>query len=277
MGRTVNVVGVEMPVLGLGTLHAKGDDCVPLVTAALAEGYRLIDTGQYYGNEEQVGRALEMTSVPRDQIWVTTKVLHPKAPAVPDLRTAAEGSLARLGLDYVDALLIHWPNPAHDLAAALEDLVGLREEGRARVVGVSNFPSALLAQATAMVDGLAIDQVEYHPYLRQTAVLDVVRANGMVLTAHSPLALGRAVSDPVLAEIGAGHGVSAAQVALAWLLAQDRVTAIPGCTADHLDHLQDNLAALELTLSGEELARIDGLVDGTRLVNPPHSPVWDAP
>jgi 2,5-diketo-D-gluconate reductase B len=272
---TIDVAGVDMPKLGLGTLHAKGEDCVTLVTAGLSEGYRLIDTGQYYGNEEQVGRALRQTPVPRDEIWVTTKVLHPKAPAAPDLRTAAEASLARLGLDHVDALLIHWPNPAYDLRASLEDLAALREQGRTRVIGVSNFPSALLEEAVQIVDGLAIDQVEYHPYLRQPAVLGAVRANGMVLTAHSPLALGRAVTDPVLVGIGEEHGVSAAQVTLAWLLRQERVSAIPGCTADHIDHLRDNLAALELELSAADVERIDALADGTRLVDPPHGPVWD--
>lgn len=272
---TLDVAGNAMPKLGLGTLHAKGEDCVTLVTAALAEGYRLIDTGQYYGNEEQVGRALQLTSVPRDDIWVTTKVLHPKAPAALDLRSAAEASLARLGLDHVDALLIHWPNPAYDLAGSLEHLARLREEGRTRVIGVSNFPSALLDEAVRLVDGLAIDQVEYHPYLQQRAVLQAVRTHGMVLTAHSPLALGRAVTDPVLMEIGEAHGVSAAQVSLAWLLQQDGVSVIPGCTADHTEHLQDNLASLELVLTQEDVARIDALADGTRLIDPPHGPVWD--
>lgn len=273
--RTIEVSGNAMPVLGLGTLHAKGDDCITLVTVALAEGYRLIDTGQYYGNEEQVGRALQLTSVPRDDIWVTTKVLHPKAPVAPDLRTAAIDSLGRLGLDHVDALLIHWPNPAHDLAQSLEQLAQLREEGRARVIGVSNFPSALLDEAAGLVEGLAINQVEYHPYLQQRAVLQAVRTHGMALTAHSPLALGRVVTDPILSEIGEEHGVSAAQVALAWLTQQNDVSAIPGCTADHTDHLRDNLASLELVLSVEDVLRIDGLAEGTRLINPPHGPVWD--
>jgi 2,5-diketo-D-gluconate reductase B len=272
---TILIDGNAMPRLGLGTLHAKGNDCITLVTAALEEGYRLIDTGQYYGNEEQVGRALELTPVPRDDIWVTTKVLHPKAPVAPDLRTAALDSLGRLGLDHVDALLIHWPNPAYDLKQSLEQLAQLREEGRTRVIGVSNFPSALLDEAASNVDVLAIDQVEYHPYLQQRAVLQAVRTHGMVLTAHSPLALGRAVTDPILSDIGETYGVSAAQVSLAWLLAQDSVTAIPGCTADHTDHLRDNLASLELDLTSEDVARIDALADGTRLIDPPHGPVWD--
>jgi 2,5-diketo-D-gluconate reductase B len=272
---TLTVAGAEMPRLGLGTLHAKGDDCIPLVSAALEEGYRLLDTGQFYGNEAEVGEAVRRSSVPRDEIWVTTKVLHPKAPAAPDLRTAALESLGRLGLDHVDALLIHWPNPAYDLKASLEQLVQLREEGRTRVIGVSNFPSVMLEEAAGHVDGLAINQIEYHPYIRQPSVLRVVRTHGMVVTAHSPLALGRASKDPVLAEIGAGHGVSAAQVALAWLLMQDRVSVIPGCKADQIDHLRDNLAALELVLTASEMATIDGLADGTRLVDPPHGPVWD--
>lgn len=271
----IDVAGVPMPRLGLGTLHGKGDDAIRLVTQALDVGYRLLDTGQYYGNEAQVGEGLRSSSVSRDDVWVTTKVLHPKAPVAPDLRTAALESLGRLGLDHVDALLIHWPNPAYDLKQSLEQLAELRAEGRTRVIGVSNFPSALLDEAVTYVDGLAIDQVEYHPYLRQPSVLRAVRTHGMVLTAHSPLALGRAAKDPVLAEIGAGHSVSAARVALAWLLAQDRVTAIPGAKADQVDHLEDNLKALDLELSGEELAAIDALADGTRLVDPPHGPVWD--
>lgn len=272
---TIDVAGVQMPRLGLGTLHAKGDDCVALATAALDAGYRLLDTGQYYGNEAEVGEAVRRSSVAREDIWVTTKVLHPKAPQAPDLRTAALESLERLGLDYVDALLIHWPNPSYDLRQSLEQLAQLRAEGRTRVIGVSNFPSALIDEATGYVDGLALDQVEYHPYIRQPSVLDAVRRHGMALTAHSPLALGRAPKDATLLDIAGGHGVSAAQVALAWLLAQDRVTVIPGCKADQLDNLVDNLAALDLVLTPEDIATIDALADGTRLVNPPHSPVWD--
>lgn len=272
---TIALPGAKMPRLGLGTLHAKGDDCLRLVADALQVGYRLLDTGQYYGNEAEVGEALRRSPVPRDDVWVTTKVLHPKAPVAPDLRTAALDSLDRLGLDHVDALLIHWPNPAYGLRQSLEQLAQLREDGRTRVIGVSNFPSALLEEAASIVDGLAIDQVEYHPYLRQPSVLRVVRGHGMALTAHSPLALGRAAKDPLLAEVGAAHGVSAARVALAWLLAQDRVSVIPGCKADQVDHLRDNLAALELELTIDELATIDALADGTRLVDPPHGPVWD--
>lgn len=275
MDTTVRVGGLDMPVLGLGTLRNKDEDGAALVEAALAEGYRHIDTAEYYGNEEAVGQGLAHTSVPRDEIWVTTKILHPKAPLAPDVRTAAENSLRRLGLDHVEALLIHWPNPDFDLEATLETFVALRDEGKARTIGVSNFPSALLRRAAELVDDLAIEQVEYHPYRPQTKVLAAVRELGMVLTAHSPLAIGRALEDPVLTEIGAGRGLSPAQVALAWLLQQDRVTAIPGGSPDHPEHLRANLAVLDVTLSDQELARIDALADGTRLVDPPHGPEWD--
>lgn len=273
MQPTIRVAGHDLPTLGFGTMRNDGDAGVALVEAALAEGYRHLDTAEAYGNEEAVGRGLARSAVARDDVWVTTKLLHPRNGTPDDIVATAEAGLRRLGLDHVDALLVHWPHPEIPMEEALDALVELRGAGKARTIGVCNLPASALVTACEQVPDLAIEQVEYHPYLAQDAVLEVVRRHGMALTAHCPFARGRVADDPVLAEIADGHGATPAQVTLAWLLHQDRVTAIPG-TSD-LHHLRANLAATELRLSDDEVARIHTLADGTRLVDPPHAPTWD--
>jgi diketogulonate reductase-like aldo/keto reductase len=275
MSETEQFGPYEIPGIGLGTLRRNDDEGVALVEAALAEGYRHVDTAEYYGNEVAVGKGIARSSVPREDIWLTTKILHPKAPRPPDVRTAAEASLRRLGVDYVDALLIHWPNDHAPLAESLEVFAALREEGLTRTIGVSNFPTALLDEAASLVDGLVTNQVEYHVYLDQSEVLDAVRGHGMVLTAHTPLARGEVLDDPVLAEIAAGRGMTIAQVALRWLVQQERVIAIPGGDPEHVDQLRDNLAVLELSLDDEEMAQISHLARTRRIVDGAHAPVWD--
>ncbi len=263
-----------MPGIGFGTLGNTGDGGSALVEAALAEGYRYIDTSRYYANEEAVGRALARSSVPRSDIWVTTKLLHPKTPPQPDLALELDKSLRLLQTDYVDLLLIHWPNPEVSLEWALGEFAALREQGKARTIGVSNFPTALVRQALEIVSDLAANQIEYHPYLDQRPLLDLMRERGLVLIAHSPLARGAVLNDPVLQEIARGRGLSVAQVVLRWLVQQQRVVAIPG--AVNVEQLRENLKVLEVTLANDEMAAISGLARGTRIVNPPHGPVWDA-
>jgi len=262
-----------MPGIGFGTLGNTGDAGCALVEAALAEGYRYIDTSRYYGNEEAVGRALARSSVPRGDIWVTTKLLHPKTPPQPDIAFELDKSLRLLQTDYVDLLLIHWPNPEVSLEWALGEFAALREQGKARTIGVSNFPTALLRQALEIVD-LAANQVEYHPYLNQRPLLDLMRERGLVLIAHSPLARGAVLNDPVLQEIAKRRQLSVAQVALRWLVQQERVVAIPG--ALNVEQLRENLKVLEVTLTNDEMAAISALARGTRIVDPPHSPAWDS-
>src|SRR5688500_11371000 len=164
-----------MPGIGFGTLGNTGDACCALVEAALAAGYRSIDTSRYYGNEEAVGKALARSSVPRGDVWVTTKLLHPKTPPQPDLALEMDKSLRLLQTDYVDLLLIHWPNPEVSLEWALGEFAALRKQGKARTIGVSNFPMALLRKSLEIVGDLAANQVEYHPYLDQRPLLDLMR------------------------------------------------------------------------------------------------------
>jgi len=262
-----------MPGIGFGTLGNVGDAGSALVEAALAEGYRYIDTSRYYGNEEAVGKALARSSVPRADIWVTTKLLHPKTPPQPDIAFELDKSLRLLQTDYVDLLLIHWPNPEVSLEWALGEFAALLEQGKTRTIGVSNFPAALLRQALEICGDLAANQVEYHPYLNQRPLLDLMRERGIVLIAHSPLARGAVLNDPVLQEIAKERQLSVAQVVLRWLVQQERVVAIPGVL--NVEQLRENLKVLEVKLTNGEMAAISALARGTRIVNPPHSPAWD--
>ena len=262
-----------MPGIGFGTLGNTGETGRALVEAAIAEGYRHIDTSRYYDNEEAVGRGLERSSVPRSEVWLTTKLLHPKTPPMPDIALELNESLRRLRTDYVDLLLIHWPNPDVSLEWALGEYVALREQGKARTIGVSNFTTTLLRQALNLVSDLAANQIEYHPYLDQRLILDLMRERGVVLTAHSPLARGAVLEDPVMQEIAKQRQLSVAQVALRWLVQQERVVAIPG--ALNVEQLRENLKVLDITLTSDEMATISSLARGTRIVDPPHGPDWD--
>ena len=262
-----------MPGIGLGTLGNVGDAASALVEAALAEGYRYIDTSRFYGNEEAVGRALARSSVPRGDVWVTTKLLHPRTPPQPDLAFELEKSLRLLQTDYVDLLLMHWPRPDLSLEWALGEFAALREQGKVRTIGVSNFTTALLRQALEIVPDLTANQVEYHPYLNQDPLLELMRTHGLVLIAHSPLARGALLNDPVLQEIAARRQLSVAQVVLRWIVQQERVVAIPG--AANVEQLRQNLKVLDVTLASDEMAAISALARGMRVVNPPHSPAWD--
>lgn len=262
-----------MPGVGFGTLGNIGDVGCALVEAALAEGYRYIDTSRFYANEEAVGRALARSSVPRSDVWITTKLLHPRTPPQPDLRSELEKSLRLLQTDYVDLLLIHWPNPQVSLEWALGEFATLREQGKARTIGVSNFTTTLLEQALNIVSDLAANQIEYHPYLNQRPLLDLMRERGLVLIAHSPLARGAVLNDPVLQEIAARRQLSVAQVVLRWLVQQERVVAIPG--AVNVEQLRENLKVLDFSLTSDEMNAISALARGMRIVNPPHGPAWD--
>lgn len=265
--------GLTLPGIGLGTMRLHGDTCHEVVGAALAAGYRHLDTARKYDNEADVGAAMAASAVPRDQIVVTTK-LPPDELAADEVARATESSLERLGTDYIDLLLIHWPNPDVPLAETLEAMAAQRERGTVRSIGVANFPTTLLKEALDTVDGLVTDQVEYHPYLGQAAVLDLVRAGQLVLTAYCPLARGALLDDPVLDDVAAGQGRTVAQVALRWLVQQDGVVAIPGTS--RVERVHENLEVLDFTLTADEMTAIGALARGQRIVDPPHAPSWDA-
>ncbi len=260
-----------IPSIGFGTWRLSGRDCSDGVADALAAGYRHVDTASMYGNEREVGRGLRSSGVARSDVWLTTKV-WPDDLAPDRVRASLERSLGALGTDYVDLYMIHWPNPRVPLATTLEAMMALREEGHAREIGVSNFTSAQFREALDLVP-VIVNQVEYHVYLDQSALLEVCRERGAELCAYRPLGKGQVTGDPVIAEIAAANGATPAQVALAWLIGQDGVSAVPKASSP--ERRRENLGALRLELSADERAAIDALPKDRRHVETQWSPEWD--
>jgi 2,5-diketo-D-gluconate reductase B len=260
-----------IPKLGFGTWRLSGRDCVEGVADAVAAGYRHVDTARMYGNEEEVGGGLRASGVDRSEVFLGTKVWPDDL--WPDrVRASLERSLRALGTDYVDLYMVHWPNPRVPLAETLQAMTALRDEGRTREIGVSNFTSAQFREALDLAPVL-VNQVEYHPYLDQSAVLEVCRERDAELTAYRPLVKGAALEDPVITQIAAAHGATPAQVTLAWLIGQERVSAVPKASSP--ERRRENLGALDLELSADERARIDALPKDRRAVETQWSPDWD--
>ncbi|WP_137126859.1 aldo/keto reductase [Roseomonas sp. HF4] len=265
---------LRIPRIGLGTWTLRGAEAQQAVEGALAHGYRHIDTAAMYGNEEAVGAGIAVSGLRRGDIFVTTKVWWTEL--APDaLRASAEASLKRLGLRQADLVLVHWPAPGMDLPATLGALDRLRRDGLARAVGVSNFPAGLLEHAIALGIGpLAALQVEAHVYLWQDRLAALCRRHGLALTAYAPVAKAKVNDDPVMRAIAAKYDASPVQVALAWLMAQDGVVAIP--KSGRPEGQRENLAAASIRLDAEDLAAIAALPKDRRLVNPDFAPDWAA-
>jgi 2,5-diketo-D-gluconate reductase B len=266
---------ITIPQLGLGTFRLKDDVAIDAVATGLELGYRHIDTAQIYGNEAEVGQALAASGVARADVFVTTKIWTENL-AAGRLRASLEESVARLRTDHVDLALIHWPSPggAVSVAESMEALLAAREAGLARAIGVSNFPGALLAEAIAAVgaDNIATNQVELHPFLQNRALDACMVDAGIHLTAYMPLAYGRVMEDATIRRIATAHDATPAQVALAWAMAKGHAV-IPSST--RRANLESNLRARDLILSTQDLAAIDALDRGERLVDPDFAPRWD--
>jgi 2,5-diketo-D-gluconate reductase A len=255
--------GHTIPQLGFGVWQVSTDDIVPAVAKALEIGYRHIDTAAIYGNEEGVGRAIAKSGIPRDELFVTTKLWnsrHGRSEAV----AAAEESLKRLGLDYVDLYLIHWPAPGRgryvDAWLGLEDV---RERGLARSIGVSNFTAQHLQQvldAGSVVP--AVNQIEVHPTFAHRDVIAANDAHGILTEAYSPLGLSEDLNEPTIAKIAADVGRSSAQVILRWHLQQGRVVFPKSVTPARIE---ENFAVFDFSLDDDQLAAIDGVDRGNRL------------
>ena len=252
----IQVQGTSVPALGLGTWQLTGQSCRETVESALEMGYRHIDTAQAYGNERQVGLGMDAAAVDREDVFLTTK-LDGSNRDDRSVRRSTRESLNKLGTDYLDLLLIHWPNtpwmaPLSETLGAMNDLV---EEGLVRHIGVSNFSPSLLNEARNISPApIFTDQVQYHPYWDQRKLLDYCRIHDVLLTAYSPLARGGVLDDPALVQIGNKYGKSPAQVALRWLVQQDGVAAIP--KASSREHLEANMAVFDFELTDAEMERI---------------------
>ncbi|MEU2548724.1 aldo/keto reductase [Streptomyces roseolus] len=254
--------GVEIPQLGFGVFQVADDATTAAVTAALEAGYRSIDTAAVYGNEAGVGRALAASGIPREELFVTTKLWNADQGYDATLR-AFDAGLATLGLDYVDLYLIHWPTPARDLYRdSWRALERLAEEGRIRAAGVSNFQPAhlrrLLDDATLTP---AVNQIELHPALQQSELRAFHGEHGIATEAWSPLAQGAVLDDPAIAAIAAAHGKSPAQVVIRWHLQLGNVVIPKSVTPARI---RANADVFDFVLSDEEMAAIAGLDRGLR-------------
>ncbi len=264
-----------IPSIGLGTFRLKGQDVKDSIKSALELGYRHIDTAQMYENEKEVGEAIRESGIPRKELFVTTKIWHERLEGDGPL-TSLEESLEKLGLDYVDLTLIHWPSPNNlvPMKSYIGKLNEAREKGLTNHIGISNFTMAQVDKALSVSGGehIVTNQIEVHPFLANKKLIKHCQDKGLQVTGYMPLAVGKVMKDPVLQEIGKMHDVTAAQVALAWV-AQQGVVVIPSSTKP--EHQKANLAAMDLELSVEQIQKIDALDAGERIANPDFAPVWD--
>ena len=261
-----------MPALGLGTWENDDpEQCTESVKTALEMGYRHVDTAQIYGNEAAVGKGLSAADVDRDDVFLATKVwIDNLAPE--DVAASTRESLQKLDTEYVDLLYVHWPAGAYDPEETLSAFAELRDDGLIDRIGVSNFePEHLDAATDALGEAPFANQVECHPLLRQEELREYADANDVELVGYSPLARGKILDDPTVGDIAEKHGVSAAQVSLAWLR-ESGVTAIPKATGEN--HLSDNWASLGLELDDEDIQQIDDLGRTDRQLNPDFGPDW---
>jgi len=253
--KSVSVQGEEVPAIGLGTWRLTGRECYRAVSTALDLGYRYLDTAEAYENERQVGAAIEAADVDRDDVFLTSKVFPGNATDYDSTLRSARGCLDRLGTDYLDLALIHWPNPLADLEGQLDALFDLKQDGRVRHVGVSNFRIRQLKKARRLADGeVFTNQVQFHPFQPKRRQLRYCQDEGIMLTAYSPLAHGGAITDDLLAEIGDRYDKTAAQVAIRWAISHRNVCTIPKSGSP--EHLADNIDVLDFSLTSEEMDRI---------------------
>ncbi|HAM62021.1 MAG TPA: aldo/keto reductase, partial [Psychrobacter sp.] len=265
---TIRTAGqANIPVLGLGTWQSTGNDCVEVVSKALQMGYEHIDTAQAYGNEKQVGEGIKQSGVARDKFFLTTKIFPDDMKFEPEkLKAAAEQSLKDLDTDYVDLLLLHWPDDRVPLSETIPALCELQKQGLTRHIGVSNFNIANIVEAKKHADvPIVVNQVEFHPFIKQDSLQTFLNNHHILLEAYSPLARGDVFDNEVIQKIADNHNATPAQVSLAWILSDKDRVAIP--KTSNPEHLQGNLDATKIELSADELEQIGKLArsDGRKI------------
>jgi diketogulonate reductase-like aldo/keto reductase len=271
---TITAHGAQMPAIGFGTMELPHRPA-ELVAAAIASGYRHIDTARKYGTEERVGEGIRASGIARNELFVTTKVTEENAREADFLRSV-ETSLKALNLDHVDLLLVHWPQPKVPFSETLGALAKAKRNGLTRHIGVSNFTLAMLDEAVNVCpEPLVTNQIEYHAYLPQDRMIAALKRHGMILTAYCPVARGKLLDDPVVGEIAKARGKTHAQICLRWLIQQPMVAAVPRALEEQ--HVAENLDVFNFSLTNEEMW---GLFDlrkrNIRIADPPErAPKWD--
>lgn len=268
---TVDIQGANVPSIAMGTFMVPDKEAATQVATALEYGYRHIDTAQMYGNEDGVGRGIADSGVPRDAIFLTTKVDNEQRDSEAVV-TSVEASLSRLRTEYIDLLLVHWPVDFHRMEDVLTAMAELRERGHVLHVGVSNFTTPQLEAALDYAP-VFCNQVEYHPHLDQTKLLETCRTHDVLLAAHTPLARGRILEDGAIREIAEAHECTPAQVVIRWLVDQDHVAAITKTVTP--ERMRENLDVERVSLSDDDRARLAAAPKDHRIVDPPFAPEWD--
>ncbi|MBT3602077.1 MAG: aldo/keto reductase [Candidatus Latescibacteria bacterium] len=264
--------GAQIPQLGLGTFKLQGSSGVRAVKSALQMGYRHLDTAAMYGNHKEVGEALQESDVDRSDVWITSKVWRDSLQHDAVLRECDQ-ALAELGTDYLDLYLIHWPNEDIPLADTLKAFGRLLSEGKIRNAGVANFTVARLKRALSVAEfPLAMNQVEYHPYLNQEHLLTFCQENEIGVTAYCPIARGDVITDPIFQNIAQTHGKTPTQVTLRWLL-QKGIVAIP--KSGNPDRQRENFEVFGWELNTEEMAQINTIEKQNRLLDLPAAAFWE--
>lgn len=270
----LKIKDIQIPRLGLGTWQLNNEAALSAVSHALKIGLCHIDTAQIYNNEEWVGKALKQSSVPRKDMFLTTKLWENHLKGESSLIKGTEESLQRLQTDYVDLLLIHWPFSGIPLKECLQAMEQLKNNGKIRAIGVSNFTSVMLKQALEFCPQIVTNQVEYHPLLNQETSLKATKSHNICLTAYSPLARGHVMKIKQLETIGQKYGKTPAQIALRWLVEQENVVCIFKSTNPH--RIESNCNIFDFQLSTEDKKIIQQLTHNKkRIVNPSFAPKWD--
>ncbi len=272
---TLAVGGAHLPRLGFGTYGMSGPRLQEILVSALHHGFRHIDTAQMYQNETDVGAAIRDSGIPRRDIFVTTKVWVGNYPSE-RFAASVDQSLQNLRSDYIDLLLVHWPRGGASIVEQIEGLNRSVDAGKVRHIGVSNFNAEMMQSAIKLSKHrIVTNQVEYHPFLDQSVLLDTVEASKASLMAYCGMAVGRVFESPVLHEIAMRNKRTIAQVVLRWLIQQPRVVALS--RTEKLERIADNASVFDFELSDEDMQAITMLRSpGSRIVNPPHlAPAWD--
>ncbi|MCK1303763.1 aldo/keto reductase [Bradyrhizobium sp. 24] len=263
-----------MPRIGLGTWKLEGDAAMSAVLAALEAGYEHIDTASRYGNEEAIGKAIARGGVARSQLFLTSKVwwtdLEPER-----VLASVKRSVESLDCEYLDLLLVHWPNPEVDLKKTLAAMAEAKAMGVIRNIGLSNFPLRTLSKAVQLsCEPIAALQCEYHPYLDQSKLISFCRDKRITFVAYAPFGSGALLSDPAITDLAVAHGTTAADIVLEWLMQQEGVAAVP--RSSNPQRIAANLRRGTISLSPEEMAAITALhrPDG-RVFSPSWAPDWD--
>ncbi|QLL11453.1 2,5-didehydrogluconate reductase DkgB [Pseudomonas chlororaphis] len=267
---------MSVPAFGLGTFRLQGQVVIDSVSTALELGYRAIDTAQIYENEAEVGQAIADSGLPRDELFVTSKIWvanFARDKLIPSLKD----SLRKLRTDYLDLTLIHWPSPDNQVPVEefMAALLEARQLGLTRQIGVSNFTNDLMKQAIAAVgaEHIATHQIELHPYLQNRKVVEFAQSQGIHITSYMTLAYGEVLKDPIIQQIAEQYRATPAQVTLAWAM-QSGYAVIPSST--RRANLESNLKACTLILGEADMRRIADLERGHRLTSPAGiAPAWD--